>query len=228
MDRIIELKDVEYHFTSGNKKIKILDNVSYEFEQGKIYAIVGPSGSGKTTSLALMGALDIPKAGKILYDGKDIQSMGLTKFRNKHVSIVFQSYNLIPYMTALQNVVTAMEICKVNTKNRKEKATEILMSLGLEKDEINRSINKLSGGQQQRVAIARALSCDVDIVLADEPTGNLDHETAMEIIEIFQKLAHENNKCVVLVTHSNEIANMCDVTLKLNKGKFNQINNHGM
>ncbi len=220
MNTVLEFKNVSYHYQDGSKKSSILKQIDFSFEKGKFYTILGSSGSGKTTFLALASGLDIPKSGDILYDGKNINSIGLTNFRNKNVGIVFQSYNLIPYMTSLQNVLTAMEITKNKIENRKQKAYALLEKIGLTKEEANRNVLKLSGGQQQRVAISRALATEGDIIFADEPTGNLDHDTAIEIIKIFKTLAHENNKSVIVVTHSSDVAAQSDVILNLKAGKL--------
>lgn len=174
--------------------------------QGHFYTILGPSGCGKTTTLSLGCGLDVPKNGYVLYNGKDIRKIGLDRYRNQNVSVIFQSYNLITYMTALQNVLTAMEITGVKVQNKTARALELLERVGLTEVEAKRNVLQLSGGQQQRVAIARALSCNVDLLIADEPTGNLDEETAMDIIELFQELAHKENKCIIVVTHSQAVA----------------------
>lgn len=220
MNTVLEFKNVSYNYQNGSKKSSILKEIDFSFEKGKFYTILGSSGSGKTTFLALASGLDIPKSGDILFSGENINNIGLTNFRNKNIGIVFQSYNLIPYMTSLQNVLTAMEITKNKIENRKHKAYDLLENMGLTKEEANRTVLKLSGGQQQRVAVARAISTESDLILADEPTGNLDHDTAIEIIKLFKTLAHENNKCVIVVTHSNDVAAESDVVLKLKGGKL--------
>lgn len=217
---VLSFDKVCYYYKDGTRQVNILKDASYHFEKGKIYAIVGASGSGKTTSLVLAGGLDSPKEGKILYKGEDISQIGLTKYRRNNVSIVFQSYNLITYMNAIQNVISAIEISHIKVSNKKAYAIEILKELGLNEDEMKRDIRKLSGGQQQRVAIARAIAKDVDLILCDEPTGNLDEETSQGIIQTFIKLAHEKNKCVIIVTHSKEFASCMDVQLKIHTGKL--------
>ncbi|PFN20864.1 ABC transporter ATP-binding protein [Bacillus cereus] len=218
MSTILQLKNVNHYYTDNDKTTTILDNVNFSFQQGCFYTILGPSGSGKTTTLSLGCGLDVPKHGYVLYKGKDIQKIGLDKYRNQHVSIIFQSYNLITYMTALQNVLTAMEITGVDVKDKKARALELLEKVGLTEAQAKRNVLQLSGGQQQRVAIARALSCNVDLLVADEPTGNLDQETSMEIIELFKELAHKENKCIIVVTHSLEVAKQSDKAVYL-KGK---------
>ena len=215
---LLEFKNVSYWYDSGT--LKILNDVSIKFEEGKFYTITGPSGSGKTTFLALASALDTPKSGEILFEGENIQKIGLSNFRNKYVSIVFQSYNLLPYMTAIQNVVTAMEITGSKVSNKKQYALEMLEKMGINADQAKQKVLTLSGGQQQRVSIARALSCDSKLIVADEATGNLDENTSSEIVKIFQDLAHVDNKCVVFVTHNNDIAKIADVQVKLSKGNL--------
>ena len=220
---VLSFENVCYHYKDGSSQVIILKNASYQFEKGKIYAIVGASGSGKTTSLVLAGGLDRPKAGHILYKGIDIEKIGLTKYRKNNVSIVFQSYNLITYMNAVQNVINAMEISSIIVPNKKEYALNILKELGLSEDESQRDIRKLSGGQQQRIAIARAMAKDVDLILCDEPTGNLDEETSQGIIQTFMNLAHQKNKCVIVVTHSKDFAACLDIQLKIHQGQLEKI-----
>lgn len=225
MSTLLEFENVSYWYKNENKQQHILNKINIQFEKGTFYTIVGPSGSGKTTFLSLTGALDVPKEGRILYEGKDIQEIGLTSFRNKYVSIVFQAYNLLPYMTALQNVLTAMEITGSTVQNKKEFALEMLAKVGITEKQAKQKVLTLSGGQQQRVAIARALSCQSELIVADEPTGNLDENTARDIIELFEELAYKENKCVIMVTHNNEIARISDVTIKISKGDFTTVKN---
>ncbi len=220
---VLTFEDVCYHYQDGTKQVNILKEASYDFEIGKTYAIVGASGSGKTTTIVLAGGLDSPKKGKVLYKGEDIEKIGLTNYRRNNVSIVFQSYNLITYMNAVQNVTNAMDISNIKIPDKKQRALEILQELGLTEDESKRDIRKLSGGQQQRVAIARAMAKDVDLILCDEPTGNLDEETSQGIIQTFIDLAHNKNKCVIVVTHSKEFAECMDIQLKINQGKLVKI-----
>ncbi|AUM99299.1 ABC transporter [Clostridium botulinum] len=220
MNTVLEFKNVNYSYKDAGKELIILDSVDFNFESGKFYTILGASGSGKTTALSLASALDSPKSGEILYEGKDIKKIGLTNYRNQYIGIVFQAYNLINYMTGIQNIVTAMEITKNEISDKKQKAYELIEKVGLKREEGERRVLNLSGGQQQRVAIARALSTNAKIILADEPTGNLDSKTSVDIIKLFQKLAHEDNKCIIMVTHSLEIASMSDVIINLDNKKF--------
>lgn len=199
-------------------KTPVLSNISYEFEKGKMYCIVGKSGAGKTTLLSLLSGLASPTSGEIFYEDKNIAKIDKYTFRSKYIGVVFQSFNLITKYTALENVILSMDVAGYKTKNKKERAIELLDSVGLDADESSRRVLKLSGGQQQRVAIARALSYDPDIILADEPTGNLDTETQNEIMGIFRELANQG-KCVILVSHSPEVANMCDERYELVKLK---------
>jgi len=194
----------------------VLKDVTYDFEKGKMYCIVGKSGAGKTTLLSLLSGLSAPSSGSILYNGEDIKKLDKYKYRSRYIGVIFQSYNLITKFTALENVMLSMDIAGVKKVNKKEKAMSLLLSVGLDEDEAHRRILKLSGGQQQRVAIARALSYDADIILADEPTGNLDSETENEIMDIFRRLA-DSGKCVIIVSHSSDVASLCDATYELKK-----------
>ncbi len=204
---IMEIKGVRFSY---DNKRNVLKSINAKFEKGKIYAVIGSSGCGKTTLLSLLGGLNSPASGEILFKGQNIEEIGLASHRKNNVAFIFQSYNLIDYLTPLENVLLT---AKCNPQS-------ILERVGLTKEEIKRNVLKLSGGQQQRVAIARALASDANIVLGDEPTGNLDEDTAAEIIEILKECAHQMNKCVVVVTHSNDLAKKADVVLRLKKGEL--------
>ena len=219
---ILETKDLYFTYPDGDARKVILNDVNVSFEKGKFYTILGASGSGKTTFLSLIAALDKAERGEILYEGKSLSEIGYEKYRRNNVGIVFQSYNLIPYMNAVENVMVAMSITDNEMeKDMKSQALRILESVGIDGSKATRRINRLSGGEQQRVAIARAISTNVEVVLADEPTGNLDAKTSETIIEIFKELAHKQNRCVIMVTHSEKIANQSDVILKLNTDNQN-------
>lgn len=194
---------------SYDKQKLLFSGVDMSMETGKMYAIVGPSGSGKTTLLSILGGLDSPIQGKVLVNGEDIAQKGLEYHRRHHVALVFQNYNLIDYMNPVENIKM------ITHKN----PLEILKRLGLTDEEAKRNILQLSGGQQQRVAIARALASDAPVLLADEPTGNLDEDNAAEITEILRESAHEFQKCVVVVTHSNEVAKKADYIYRIKRGK---------
>lgn len=202
---ILEAKNLQYSYE--NKK-RVLRGINAKMEQGQMYAILGPSGCGKSTLLSLLGGLDSPSSGQILYQGEDIAKVGLAEHRRSHVAFIFQSYNLIDYLTPVENV----------SLTAKQPPMPILEQLGLTAEEAKRNVLKLSGGQQQRVAIARALASDAQVILADEPTGNLDEDTAAEITAILKDSAHKSGKCVVIVTHSNELAKEADVVFRLRKG----------
>ena len=219
---ILETKDLYFTYPDGDARKVILNDVNVSFEKGKFYTILGASGSGKTTFLSLIAALDKAERGEILYEGKSLSEIGYEKYRRNNAGIVFQSYNLIPYMNAVENVMVAMSITDNEMeKDMKGQALRILESVGIDGSKATRRINRLSGGEQQRVAIARAISTNVEVVLADEPTGNLDAKTSETIIEIFKELAHKQNKCVIMVTHSEKIVNQSDVILKLNTDNQN-------
>ena len=216
---LLETKAVDYYYQDGDQRRYILKETSVSFEKGTFYAILGQSGSGKTTFLSLISALDSPKSGQVLYEGTDIEKIGHENYRRDDISITFQSYNLIPYLSAVENVLVPMAITKNQLPdNQREVAYNLLDYIGITKEKADRLVNQLSGGEQQRVAIARALATNVDIILADEPTGNLDEEMEQEIIDIFKELAHVHNKCVIVVTHANEIAQQADEVLYLRKG----------
>lgn len=216
---VLEFDHVTYFYEQGGKRVPILQDVCCGFDTGTLYAIVGPSGSGKTTTLLLAGGLDAPKEGRVLCEGRDIREMGYTKYRNRKIGFVFQAYNLLPYLTPYQNVLAAMEITANPIENKKERARQLLLDMGITGDQMNRRVQKLSGGEQQRVAIARALATNAEIILADEPTGNLDTDTAAGIMDIFHRLAEEG-KCVIAVTHSQAFADKADVVLELREHGF--------
>lgn len=211
---ILKLEDVCFSYDEAI----VLENVSYEFDKGHIYSIIGKSGAGKTTLLSILSGLAKPTSGTIQYDGKDIKDVNKYDFRSKYVGVVFQAYNLLTKFTALENVILSMDISSKKIPNKKEQAYELLEKVGLSRDEANRRVLKLSGGQQQRVAIARALAYNPDIILADEPTGNLDGETQTEIMGILRDLTKQG-KCVILVTHSPEVAKMSDYIYELVRTK---------
>lgn len=203
---ILEMCNVKYAYG----KQTVLRGISAQFEQGKMYAILGPSGCGKTTLLSLLGGLDSPGSGQILYQGEDIAKTGLSLHRRRNVAFIFQGYNLIDYLTPIENVALTS----------KQPPLPILEQLSLTAEEARRNVLKLSGGQQQRVAIARALASDAQVILADEPTRKLDEDTAAEITSILKNSAHQSGKCVVVVTHSNELAKGADVVFQLRKGQL--------
>lgn len=205
---ILEIDKVSYRYK--NTRENILEDVNQTFESGQFYAIIGASGAGKSTLLALLAGLDEPQEGHILFEQEDIKQKGYSYHLRHHISLVFQNYNLIDYLTPLENVRLV----------DKKASSSILIELGLNPNQIKRNVMKLSGGQQQRVAIARALTSKAPVILADEPTGNLDENTADEIITILKKMAKERNKCVIVVTHSKQLAQSADVVLELKDKKL--------
>ena len=212
----LELQNVGYSY---NGKELVLRHVNYRFEDGRIYAITGRSGAGKTTLLSLLSQLTKPTEGKILYNGLDVSEVDQYLYRSQYAGVIFQSFNLLMHMTAVENVMLSMDIAGVKKENNRAYAMELLEKVGLSKEESQRRILKLSGGQQQRVAIARAVSYDPAILLADEPTGNLDEDTQDEIMEIFKGLAYEEQKCIILVTHSPVVASLADEVYALTDTK---------
>ncbi|MDF2537296.1 MAG: transporter ATP-binding protein [Herbinix sp.] len=202
-------------YSYGSRQRDVISNLNYVFEDSKVYSIIGKSGAGKTTLLSLLSGLVKPTKGSILYDGNDISKMDPYRYRSNYVGVIFQSFNLLPHLTAIENVVLSMDISGKKITGKKEKAQMLLNSVGLDDATAHRRILKLSGGEQQRVAIARTLSYEPSVILADEPTGNLDGETQTGIINIFQDLAHKEGKCVILVTHSPYVAQMSDMVYEL-------------
>ncbi len=220
MHTLLKVKDVTYWY---EKNQVILDNIDLEFEKGKYYAIVGASGSGKTTLLSLISGLDSTKEGDIVYKDDTLKNIGLENYRNKYVSIIFQGYNLLNYMTAIQNITSAMSIKGIKKEDNKVYAIEMLKRVGLTEEQAFQKVLTLSGGQQQRVAIARALCCENDLIIADEPTGNLDEKTSKEIIALFKDIVYKEGKTVIIVTHDKEISKGADVTFQVRNKKVTKI-----
>lgn len=220
------IENLKYSYQNGSGTHVALKGIDACFEEGKFYAILGESGSGKTTLLSLMAGLEVPQQGTIRFDTVDLAKIGCPKWRLHYVNIIFQSYNLINYMTALENVLCAIDIYKVKTDNKKSYALELLQKVGIDSTKADRAILKLSGGEQQRVAIARALVGEVPIIMADEPTGNLDEETENHIIQIFKDLA-KHGKIVIVVTHSKNVSRHADQVYHMRDGLLeNQLNSY--
>lgn len=215
---ILKLENVSYSYNNDKSgKTNVLQDISFEFEKGRVYAIVGKSGAGKTTLLSLLSGLASPVSGRILYAGEDIKKMDKYKFRSRNVGVIFQSFNLLPHLTAIENVELSMDISGKKIGNKRDNAIKLLNRVKIDVTTARRRILKLSGGEQQRVAIARALSYDPDIILADEPTGNLDMGTQYEVISILKSLAVKDNKCIIIVTHSPDVADRADIVYQLEK-----------
>jgi putative ABC transport system ATP-binding protein len=218
---MLEVKDVKRSFKSGDTTVNAVSDVSFKVPDGQFASIIGKSGSGKSTLLSLLGALDKPSTGTIKIDGKDIATMGdheLIGYRCKKIGFVFQNYNLIPNLTALENVMLPMEFAKVSKGERKARATKLLQQVGFTDDQMLRKPGKLSGGQQQRVSIARALANKPKLILADEPTGNLDSQTGTMIFDLLHELARIENTTILTVTHDLAIAGKTDKQFTLEDG----------
>ena len=224
MSDILKLENINYSYIDGGYERHILKDLSYSFEAGKFYTILGPSGSGKTTLLSIIAGLDTPKSGEIYFNGRNIKEIGLHKYRRNEISIVFQQYNLISYLTAVENVLLAMsETDNKLPKDRKTVAYNLLERFGIVRTKADRMIGQLSGGEQQRVAIARSLASNVNLIFADEPTGNLDTATEKEIIGIFKELSHDFGKTIIVVTHSDTVSQMSDQRVLLKDGKMQKL-----
>lgn len=218
MGEILALKDVTFYYKRKKDKLIILEHADVSFEEGKLYALLGKSGVGKSTTLSLLAGLDEPQGGKVLYGGQELKSSAYGKYRRECVGIIFQDYCLLDYYTGVQNVLEGMAIA--GKRRDLDSAYEILEKMGIRRDTADQNVKELSGGQKQRVAIARAVACQARIILADEPTGNLDEDTAGEIIELFQKLAHEEGICVIVVTHMRMLAEKADDVIRLENKSF--------
>lgn len=214
---LLKLDNLSYRYSDALEDEYVLKNINMSFEKGKVYAIKGKSGSGKTTLLSLISGLEKNYEGKILYADEELSKMDLDKYRNTDVGIVFQSYNLLPSYTALENIILSMNINNSKNIDRRKKALELMKQVGLKEEQADRRVLRLSGGEQQRIAIARSLSYNPKIILADEPTGNLDKDTENEILNILISLAHDDDKCVIIVTHSENVCNRADVVYDLKK-----------
>ena len=215
---LMKIENLTYKYDSSKKNV--LNKVTAEFDKGKVYAIVGKSGSGKTTLLSLISGLDVCADGSILFNGQDLKLLNRDEYRAKSIGVVFQSYNLLLNATAVENIVLSMNISGNKEKNKEAYAYNLLDKMGIDKETADRKILKLSGGEQQRVGIARALAHDPDIIIADEPTGNLDTETESQIMEILSNLAHNENKCVIIVTHSKKVSSYADDIYGIADGKL--------
>ena len=230
MTTILKLENLNYGYEDGGYKRQILKDLSYEFEQGQFYTILGPSGSGKTTLLSIIAGLDKQENGKIYYEGEDLDKIGLYKYRRNKIGIVFQQYNLISYLTGLENIELAMtETDNSIPKNQKEVAYALLEKFGIVKSKADRLVTKLSGGEQQRVAIARAIASNVDLIFADEPTGNLDEENEQRVLDLLTDL-HRQGRTIVMVTHNPALGQFADRILRLQHGKYlgEEANQHAL
>ena len=216
----LELNDVHFSYHSKWQTTEVLKGVTCGFERGKVYGIVGKSGCGKSTALSLMAGLDLPSSGDVLLDGVSTREISLDAYRREKVAVIYQSFRLLPLLTVLENVMYPMELRGVKRQEAEERARGYLREVDLEETAWNRFPATLSGGEQQRVAIARALACDTNLLLADEPTGNLDYENSERIIAILKRLAVQHNYCVVIVTHDVDVMDELDAVYKMRDGRL--------
>ena len=214
---ILEITNLSYDYITKAGRVHAVKEATASFDTGVVYAIVGRSGSGKSTLMSLMAGLDVPKEGKILYEGVELASIDRDRYRREHVGMIFQSYYLLPQLTAVENVELALELSKY-AGNRRERAMEMLSLVGITKEQFRKRSPEFSGGEQQRIAVARAIAADPSVILADEPTGNLDNENSLNIVGILGDLAHRFGKCVIIITHASEVAERADLTLHMNDG----------
>lgn len=217
---ILSAEKLSFTYQSKYQKVHALDDASCEFELGKFYAIVGQSGSGKTTLLSMLAGLGDPDEGQVVSDGKKVREIGSERHRRENVSVIYQSFNLFPHLTILENVAYPMRVVRVPMREAVPRAQELLAAVGLEDVDERKRPAMLSGGQQQRVAIARALASEAKVLLADEPTGNLDSENGRNIITLLRYLAGEANRCIIVVTHDRDIAAQADVVYRMRDGRI--------
>lgn len=220
---MIKVENVCYSYQSKYQTVQVVKNVSCSFEKGVMYAIVGRSGSGKSTFLSLLAGLDLPSSGTVFIRGQDIRSMNRDTYRMKTVSMIYQAFHLFPLLTVLENVMFPMELQKIPKKRAKEKAAFLLSKVGLREEYYHKFPNMLSGGEQQRVAVARAAAAGGEIILADEPTGNLDSDNEKNIVDLLKKMAHEQQMAVIVVTHNQAVAEAADVVLEMCDGQLLEV-----
>lgn len=219
--KCLELADVSYRYEGSTEYV--LKNISAAFESGKVYTVIGESGAGKSTLLSLISGLDVCKEGDVYYKGKNLRELDRDDYRAKSVGVIFQGFNLLTNSTAVYNITLSMNISESEIDDRhakKEAAYALLNNVGVDRETAGRKILHLSGGEQQRVGIARALSHNPDVIIADEPTGNLDTETENEVLEIFTRLAHEDDRCVIIVTHSENVTAIADEVIGIRAGNL--------
>lgn len=217
---LLEVKNVCYTYQSKYQQTQALSGITWPFETGRVYAIVGKSGSGKTTLLSLLAGLDLPTEGDVLYEGVSTARMNLEQYRREKVAVIYQSFRLFPLLTVAENVMYPIELRGMKAKDARKRAAALVEQVGLSDSVLHRYPTMLSGGEQQRVAIARALSMDTRVLLADEPTGNLDTANGARIFSILQELAHQKGYCVIVVTHDTGLASQADQVLELKDGRM--------
>jgi putative ABC transport system ATP-binding protein len=217
---VLRLENVSYSYKGQAKKVAAVKDATASFEAGKFYAITGRSGSGKTTLMSLIAGLDYPDSGEIVFKGDSLREIDRDGYRSKDVGMIFQSYNLLPQLTALENVMMALELSDESPGSAKSRAEEMLAKVGFDQSMIHRRVLKLSGGEQQRVAIARALSCKPALILADEPTGNLDSDTGDMVLRMLKDLAKNEDCCLIVITHEKAVADQADVKYSIHNGQL--------
>ncbi len=217
---VLSCRGVSYDYVTKAETVHAVKDATCDFSLGRLYAIVGRSGSGKSTLMSLIAGFDKPKEGEILYNGEKLTESGLERFRREQIGMVFQSYYLLPQLTVKENIMFSLEVSDKDGENSENKIADLLSRINMPESYINKRTNRLSGGEQQRVAIARAIAPDPAIILADEPTGNLDNENSHNILEILKALAHEENKCVIMITHAEDIAAEADEILRMTDGRI--------
>lgn len=215
---LLSLKDVSYRYEGAKRDV--FDNINIDFEKGKVYGIIGKSGAGKSTLLSLISGLDTCKSGEVLYNDSSLKNIDRDLYRANDIGVIFQGYNLLLNATAKENILLSMNISNSKQENKDKYIDDLLQDVGIDSDKANRKILNLSGGEQQRIGIARALSHNPDIIIDDEPTGNLDNETEEKIMDILVSLAHKHNKCVIIVTHSKKVCSYLDEIWGLKSGKL--------
>jgi len=220
----LTLQNVAYRYEGAKKDV--FKDVNLQFEERKVYTIVGKSGAGKSTLLSLLSGLDVATGGRIEYGGENLAEINRDRFRAQKAGIIFQSLNLLRNATAIDNIVLSMNISGVTGVDKEARALELLKRVGISPEKANRKILKLSGGEQQRIGVARALAHDPVLIVADEPTGNLDKDAEAKVLRIFESLAHEEGKCVIIVTHSKRVTSIADEIWGLDKGVFRKLPVH--
>lgn len=218
---VLSLENVSYVYKNAGRAA--VSDISYVFEEGKTYAVTGSSGAGKSTLLSLLAGLDMPTDGKIYFEGESLADINLDRYRREHISMIFQAFHLMPLLTISENVCFPMELCGITPKDAVSRSEELLESVGITKEQMKRFPSKLSGGEQQRAAIARSLATGAKVILADEPTGNLDSVNTQNIINILCGIAHKKGYCVIIVTHDMEVAEQADVVLRMKDGKLHEM-----
>lgn len=221
---ILSIQDVRYQYKNKYQTVEALKGIDYEFEKSKVYALVGKSGSGKTTLLSLMAGLDLPTKGDILFDGVSTKAMDRDKYRREDATVIYQTFNLLPLLTVLENVMYPMELKGIKKDVAREMAAQAISKVDLDPEVYaNRLPVMLSGGERQRIAVARALAADAKVILADEPTGNLDEGNSANVMKLLTRLSHDEGYCVIIVTHDLNLADKADVILRISDGALSEI-----